>query len=96
MDISSAFIPEEWANKCVLWAETFVSWSESYVSIPPFILTILAFSAFIIIAKFSVFLLDKLLPRIIPNPEFNSYISRTIYMVIIIIGFLASQSFLII
>lgn len=72
-----------------------VSWSENFVSmLPNFILALLSFFAFVIIAKFTVRLLNKLLHRTIDNPALNNIIGKTIYIAIIIIGTFVALSVL--
>lgn len=75
--------------------EKVVSWSENFVSmLPNFILALLAFFVFVVIAKFSVKLLKKLLSRTIDNPALNNIIAKTVYITVIIIGTFVALSVL--
>jgi len=75
--------------------EKVVSWSENFVSmLPNFILALLAFFAFMLIAKYSVKLIMKLLTRTIDNPALNNIIGKTIHIAIVVIGTFVSLSVL--
>lgn len=75
--------------------EKVVTWSEDFVSmLPNFILALLAFFVFVVIAKFSVRLLKRILNKTIDNPALNNIISKTIYITIIIIGTFVALSVL--
>jgi len=72
-----------------------ISWSENFVSmLPNFILALLAFFVFVVIAKFSVRLLNRILNKTIDNPALNNIISKTLYIAIIIIGTFVALSVL--
>jgi small conductance mechanosensitive channel len=72
-----------------------VSWSEDFVSmLPNFILALLAFFTFMLIAKYSVRLIMKLLTRTVDNPALNNIIGKTIHITIVIIGTFVSLSVL--
>lgn len=78
-----------------LVVEKVVSWTEDFVSmLPNFILALLAFFAFMLIAKYSVKLIMKLLTRAIDNPALNNIIGKTIHITIVIIGTFVSLSVL--
>lgn len=78
-----------------LVVEKVVSWSENFVSmLPNFILALLSFFAFILIAKYSVRLLKRLLNKTIDNPALNNIIGKTIYIAIVVIGTFVSLSVL--
>lgn len=78
-----------------LVVEKVVSWTEDFVSmLPNFILALLAFFAFMVIAKYSVKLIMKLLTRAIDNPALNNIIGKTIHITIVIIGTFVSLSVL--
>lgn len=72
-----------------------VTWSEDFVSmLPNFILALLAFLAFVLIAKYSVKLIMKILSRTVDNPALNNIIGKSIYITIIVIGTFISLSVL--
>jgi len=75
--------------------EKVISWSEDFVSmLPNFILALLAFLAFVLIAKYSVKLIMKILSRTVDNPALNNIIGKSIYITIIVKGTFISLSVL--
>lgn len=75
--------------------EKVISWSENFVSmLPNFILALLSFILFALIAKYSTKLLKNILSRTIDNPALNNIISKTVYITVIIIGTFVALSVL--
>jgi small-conductance mechanosensitive channel len=71
------------------------TWSEDFVSmLPNFILALLAFSVFMLIAKFGVKLIKSILKRTIDNPALNNIIAKTVHITIVVIGTFVSLSVL--
>lgn len=75
--------------------EKVVSWSENFVSmLPNFILALLAFFAFMVIAKYIVRFIKNLLNRTLDNPALINIIGKTIHIGIVVIGTFVSLSVL--
>ncbi|MEX2485214.1 MAG: mechanosensitive ion channel family protein [Brumimicrobium sp.] len=86
MDISKYY--DIVVNKVIDWSENFVS------MLPNFVLALLAFFVFLILAKYAKLLILKILNRAIDNLSLNRMLSRIFHVIIVIIGAFVALSVL--